>query len=111
MINFIAYIFLFLFFVYTPCYIIYEAYFSFKAKRRRSPEKWDMSELVFWGNFTKEEFLATYPIYPNGRLYTGFIVNFFEDQPYKVKSIQAINNSGYESVASDKNSFLKIFKK
>lgn len=100
--------------VWFVSFDFHRAYFSYEAKRRRSPHLWDFSEVQFWKGMTKEEFLATYPRYPNGMLnkglngmiHTGFIVDF-EEGSYKVLRISAITNSGFRSIAYNKKALYK----
>ena len=82
-----------------PGFILWEAYFSYNAKRRNNPGKWDISGIRFHRDMDKFEFYKAYPLYPGGG---HFHVEFEDDKSYKVKSIIAITNSGVRSIAVKK---------
>lgn len=98
---------IFFMFIVAPPIILYDAYFSYNAKRRRSPKMWDLSEVAFYKDMTKEEFLKTYPLYPNGNFDSGFIIDFENEKSYKVLRIMAITNSGFRAIAFNRRQMVK----
>jgi len=107
--GFAAIVVVFVFFI-GPIIILHSVYFSYNAKRKRNPNLWDFSEVRFWKDMNKEEFLKTYPVYPNGRYDTGFIVEFENKDSHTVMRIAARTNSGFRSIAFNKKQMVAVLK-
>lgn len=80
--------------------------------RKSFPERWDLSKVRVWDEYGGNDGFVEY--YTSERFYrrfvNGVVVSFYDDS-FMVKKIVGLTNSGFCSIALNKEALIKPFKR